>query len=271
MCRWTTVPAALAIRALLVAALPTILPATLPGSLLAQQIVAPATAARGAVLASKNGLVLPAGEFTVSELIDATATYLCRNFLYDPNAVLRAKGFTLQRPIALDALGAEEMLYALLASRDFAVLPLDEVRGVFQIVLLEQNQPGVTALASTPWRTAEEILRRPQLREIVFTAVELQNADAQQFVSLVRNAFTYGGWRPGCLVASASERRTVMLHGYRDQVANAITLATRFDQWSRPALPVSDEVQTRLRQLEQEVAALKLIVAQQQRLLEKQR
>lgn len=271
MCRWTAVPAALPLRGRFLAALPALLAGITAASLPAQQIVSPATAARGAVIASKDGLVLPAGEFTVSELIDATATYLCRNFLYDPNAVLRAKGFGLQRPLALDALGAEEMLYALLASRDFAVLPLDEARGVYQIVLLEQNQPGATVFASTPWRTTEEILRRPQLREIVFTTIELQNADAQQFVNLLRNTLSFGGWRPGCLVASASERRTVVLHGYRDQVANAIALAARIDQLSRPALSASEEMLLRVRQLEQEVATLKQIVTQQQRQLDQQR
>jgi type II secretory pathway component GspD/PulD (secretin) len=263
MLRWTAVPPALPLWVLF--------SLTQPGAVHAQQIVSPATAARGAVVAAKDGLVLPAGDFTVSELIDATATYLCRNFLYDPNAVLRAKGFSLQRPLALDALGAEELLYALLASRDFAVLPLDETRGVFQIVLLEQNQPGAAVFASTPWRTSEEVLRRPQLREIVFTVIELQHADAQQFVMLLRNSFAFGGWRPGCLVASAAEQRTIVLHGYRDQVANALALAARFDQMNQPDPTTTTSTLDRLQQLEREVATLKELVAEQQRQLEKLR
>lgn len=229
---------------------------------LAQQIVAPATAARSAVTAAKDGLVLPAGEFTVQELIEATAVYLCRNYLYDQSAVQRAKGFSLQRPLALDALGAEELLYALLSTRDFAVLPIDEPRGIYQIALLDPNQPRAEVLVTTPFRSAEEVLRRPQLREIVFTGIDLQHADAQLVAQLLRGAMAVGQWRPGGLIASAVERRTLLLHGYRDQVASAIAVATRFDRLSRPSTPPPDLLMERLLRLEAEVAELRQQLAE---------
>ena len=224
----------------------------------AQQIIAPATAVRGAVVAAKDGLVLPAGEFTVAELIDAVATFLCRNYLYDHAPVQRAQGFSLQRPLALDALGAEEMLYALLSTREFAVLPIDEPRGVYQIAMLDPNQPRAGVLVSTPWRTAEEVLRRPQLREIVFTSLELRHADAQQLAALLRSAFGNGQWRPGCLLATATERHTLLLHGYRDQVANALAIGARFDRLCQPSAPTAEAaLLLRLQRLEREVAELR--------------
>lgn len=232
----------------------------LPLRLPAQQVVAPATDVHGVVAATKDGLVLPAGEFTVQELIDAAAAFLCRNFVYDAGAVLRAPGFTLQRPLALDALGAEELLYALLSTRDFAVLPIDEPRGIYQIALLDPNQPRATVLVSTPWRSIEEVLRRPRLREIVFTAIELQHADAQQLAMLLRSGFHTGTWRPGMLLPTAVERRTLLLHGYRDQVAQAIVLAQRFDQLQRSVEPTdaaTPALMMRLQRLEQEVAELR--------------
>jgi len=227
----------------------------------AQQIVVPAIAGRSAVEATKDGLVLPAGEFTVAELIDSVATFLCRNYLFDAESVLRAQGFTLQRSIALDALGSEEMLYALLSTRDFAVLPLDEQRGVYQIVLLDGNQRRNDFVVSTPWRSPEEILRRPQLREIVVTAVELDRADAQGLAQTLRNAFAVQGqWRPGALVASASDRRFLMLHGYREVVAQAVLFARQVDRLSEP--PPPEPLMLRLQGLEREVAELKRLLAE---------
>lgn len=230
----------------------------LVAALPAQQIVIPATAGREAVTAQRTGLVLPAGEFTVQELVDATATYLCRNFLYDANAVQRARGFALQRPLAVDALGAEELLYALLATRDFAVLPIDEPRGLYQIVLLDPQQPRADVLASSPWRTPEEVALRPRLREIVFTALPLQFADARDVAQALRQTTVLGPWRPGQLVASAADRQLLVLHGYRDQVANALQLAGRLERLLQSSAgKPADPVLARLRQLELELAALK--------------
>lgn len=227
----------------------------------AQQIVVPGTETRAAVEARKDGLVLPAGEFGAQELIDATAAYLCRNYLYDPRDLQRVEGFTLQRPIALDALGAEELLYALLAARSFAVLPVDEPRGLYRVVCIDASAPSPELLAGAPWRTPEEIQRRPQLRELVRTVVELQNADAQQLAQLLRFGMSLGPWRPGVLLANAGERRWLLLHGYRDQVATAIAFAVRFDRLGAntpAAAPAADEgLLARLQRLEQEVAALR--------------
>jgi len=225
----------------------------------AQQVVVPASISRSAVQATKDGLVLPAGEFTVAELIDAVATFLCRNYLFDAAPILRAQGFTLQRSIALDALGSEEMLYALLSTRDFAVLPLDELRGLYQIVSLDPDPRRNEVLVSTPWRSNEDILRRPHLREIVVTAVDLERADAQVLANTLRGAFAaQGPWRPGGLIASASDRRWLTLHGYREVVAQAIAFARQFDRLSPP--PPPEPLLRRLQSLEREVAELKRLL-----------
>lgn len=226
----------------------------------AQQVVVPAEPGRAAVQADKDGLVLPAGEFAVVELIESVARFLCRNYLYDPGPVLAAQGFTLQRRIALDALGAEELLYALLSTREFAVLPLDESRGVYQVVSLRPDPRRSDVVVATPWRPADEILRRPRLREIVVTAVELDAADAQTIAAVLRNAFAVNGqWRPGSLLANAGDRRFLVLHGYRDVVAPAILFARQLDRVSAPR--PADPALERLARLEAEVQALKAQLA----------
>ena len=54
---------------------------------LAQQVLAEASLTRGPILATKSGLTLPAGEFAVADLVEATARFLCRNYLYDDGAL----------------------------------------------------------------------------------------------------------------------------------------------------------------------------------------
>ena len=231
----------------------------LTASGLTQQVVAPGTATRGAIVAAKDGLTLPAGEFTVAELIEAVAAYLCRNYLYDQAVVDGARGFTLQRSLALDALGSEEMLHALLAARNLAAVPIDELRGVFQIIALGNNpvQPG-PIVAAIPWRCPEEILQRPRLRELAMTAVDLRHADAQQIAQALRHHFSMlGQWQPGVMTACASGRHTLLLHGYRDQLAQTILLARQLDKLQADEPRVATEVQQRLDALEREVAALR--------------
>ncbi|HEX6812206.1 MAG TPA: hypothetical protein VF384_11325 [Planctomycetota bacterium] len=225
---------------------------------LTQQVVAPGAASRGAIVAAKNGLTLPAGEFTVTELIEGVAAYLCRNYLYDEATVGGAKGFTLQRSLALDALGSEEMLYALLAARNLAAVPIDELRGVYQIITLSNEPRHQGPVAPTPWRTPEEVLQRPRLRELVMTAVELRHVDAEQIAQALRNHFAMQGtWQPGVLTASASGRHTLLLHGYRDQLAQTILLARHLDRLRADEPPASAAMQKRLDALEREIAALR--------------
>jgi len=198
-----------------------------------QQTIVVATPAHGDIRASKDGLVLPKGEFTVGELIEATASYLCRNYLYDFAEIERAGTFQLQRSLAVDALGSEELLYALLSTRDLAVLPIDELRGVYGIFSLKAPSGRPTPSLPSPWRSPEEILRRPMLREIAYTHVILENADARNVANMLRQATTTGPWRPGRLLASATDRHFLMLHGYRDQIVGAIRLVQSVDATAR--------------------------------------
>ena len=222
-----------------------------------------ATAAHGPIVATKDGLTLAAGEFAVTDLVEAVAGFLCRNYLYDYSALEKAEGFRLQRTIALDALGSEELLYALLSARGFVVLPVDELRGMHQIVSLAKDPQA--AAANIPWRTVDEVLRRPRLRELAMVAVPLQFVDAQQVASGLRAQFSLQGmWQPGMPTASASDPRWLVLHGFRDQVVPVIQFALLVDAQHRPRhVPPSEmeALQTRVAKLEAELAAIRAELA----------
>lgn len=224
----------------------------------AQQVLVPAAAAHGSITATKDGLVLPAGEFTVVELIEATAAFLCRNYLYDQGDVSRRGGFALQRAIALDAPGSEELLCALLATRNLAALPLDELRGVYQVVALDADP---RLLAVLPWRTPEEILRRPRLRDPVVTAFEVRHVDARQLAQAFRqHALQQPGSPPPLFTAFAADEHLLLLRGYRDQLAQAIQLVQQLEHAHVPTVGAHSPLQRRVEELEREVAELKRLL-----------
>jgi hypothetical protein len=226
----------------------------------AQHVVAPRSPAHGAIVAGKDGLVLPAGEFTVAELIEATASFLCRNYVYEQDAVARRGGFVLQRPLAVDAPGSEELLGALLAARGLAALPLDEHRGIWQVIALD-GDPAVLALL--PWRTPDEILRRPRLREPVVTALAVRHLDArvlaQTFRQHARQAATP---QPPWCTAFAADERLLLLSGYRDQLAPVLQLVHQLELAAAPTSATdAPTLAQRVDRLEAEVADLRAQLA----------
>lgn len=222
------------------------------------QQVAPAPTAHGAIVANKDGLVLPAREFSVAELIEATATFLCRNYLYDPSLTARTGSFTLQKQLALDAFGAEELLAALLAARGLTALPLDEPRGVWHVLPLED--PRVLTLL--PWRAPDEILRRPRLRELAVTAIDLQHTDARALAQLLRQHGQHGTATPPPFFAFATDARLLLLRGYRDQIAAVLQLVHELEHATAPPPRIAeDELQQRVADLERELAELKALLA----------
>lgn len=224
---------------------------------LAQNVVVPGTIRHGDIVTTQSGLTLPAGDFTVTELVDAVAGYLCRNYLYDPELLAAARGFTLQRTLALDALGSEEVLYALLAARDLVAVPLDEYRGVYFVTAVRGAPDVFAPMAWVPWRTPAQLLRRPQFRELVMCAVPLQHADANAIVAALRSQFALQqAWQPGAPTVSAAGPRTLVLQGYGDQLAQTILVLQQIDRGAAPP-PGGDDVLRRLQALEREVEELK--------------
>ncbi|MCB9877663.1 MAG: hypothetical protein H6835_08700 [Planctomycetes bacterium] len=228
----------------------------------AQNIVVAGNTRHADVAATARGLTLPAGTFTVTELIDAVAGYLCRIYVYDLDDVEQRATFTLQRALSLDALGSEEMLYALLAARNLAALPLDELRGVYQIIALDAQRP-TTPIGTVPWRRPQDILLRPHLRELVLTAVPLEHLDAAQVAQALRAQFVLQQtWQPGTPTVSSIGAHGLVLHGYSDLLAQTIRVLHDLDRAFAPPPPPSPpavpaDVLRRLDALEHEVQELR--------------
>jgi hypothetical protein len=215
----------------------------------------------GDIVTNQRGLTLPAGEFTIGEMVDAVANYLCRNYLYDATLLNQRDSFVLQRALTLDALGSEEVLYALLASRNLVSLPLDEGRGVFQIVPLDQAH-GAHPMATIPWRRPQDLILRPHFREIVMTAITLHHLDAQQISTTLRSHFSMlRTWQPGAPMVTLFGKQSLLLHGYADQLTQVLAALRELDRMAAPVKqpePASNaDLLLRLEALEQEVRELR--------------
>lgn len=235
----------------------------------AQQVLIAGNERRAAVAADAAGLTLPAGQMTLVEVLDAVAGFLCRSYLYDFEALSHAGDVHLSRALALDATGAEEVLLAALAARGFLALPIDEPRGIFQVVDLGTPQRSVP-VPPLPWRTVEEIERRPRLRDLVLTALPISNVDAAVLANALRDFYSLqGAWHPGVPTATAVGPRLLLLYGFRDQLAPAIAAVRQLDRLAAPSAatptPAAAEHAALLRRLdalEREVADLRARLAE---------
>lgn len=195
---------------------------------------APAPAATShAAIEIGNGFVLPEGEVTIEELIGATARFLNRNLLINEQELAGARNssFFFQRRLTLDALGCEEVVYNLLYQKGFAVVPLDPARQIFEV--LSMNGPRAREIANrASWTTPDDVLKRPNLKEMVLTTVPLQHINATIATNALRPFFASTGAPGGSgslTLGNVGNNSSMLLQGFRDQVAGAIRMLRQVD------------------------------------------
>ena len=228
----------------------------------AQEKTAPAASTTG-IHADGVTFTLPEGKVGIEELIDAAARFLGRNILTNPAELAGAgqgSSFVLHKPVAVDAAGCEELLYNLLYTKGFAVVPIDPDKGFYEVVAMAG--PRGRELTSRPTkRSAEAVLRRPDFKEYVLVAVPLQHINATIATNALRPFFASGGGGmagSSLTLGNVGNNTSILLQGFGDQVAAAIRLLQECDK-SAPVEPPA---------LQERVAALEATVARLQAQLE---
>ena len=217
-----------------------------------------------------SGFVLEVGDHSLTELIEHAAKFLGRNILVGPQELAAAgggAGVSLQQRIDLDVPGCEDLLSSLLYARGFALVPLDEPRGFWEVIAISGSRGREIMNRALP-RTPEQILARPALRIAVTTVVTLKHVNATIAVNSLRPFFASGGQQnPGLALGSVGNGQAMLLTGFADQVAAAIRMIREADL--PPSAPDAD-TQSRLQLLEQRVQALEAALLQQQKHADKQ-
>jgi hypothetical protein len=215
----------------------------------------------------KDGFVLPEGDVMPDELVNAAARFLSRNILVQPQELANLGVFTFQHRLALDAVGCEELLCELLASRGAALVPIDEQKQVYEVINLLGQRRG-EAWSRPVWRTPEEVLRRPNLRQLVVTSVQLQHINAMVATNALRPFFASGNSNNavGLSFGMGATNESLLLLGFADQVAGAVRLLQQSDRPLKERSPEMYEWQQTVQSLQNSITDLqtRLATAQKQ-------
>jgi type II secretory pathway component GspD/PulD (secretin) len=208
---------------------------------------------------TSTGFVLEAGDHELLDLIDRVAEYLGRNFLMDPASIRAATPsgtarISLQKRLEVDALGCEELLSQLLYSKGFAIVPRDPGKGLYEVIAMQGPKRGEIQSGAV-FMTPEEVLRRPNLKMTVLTAVPLEHIQVQVATNSLRPFFAQSSQvGAGLTLGNVGNNAAMLLQGFRHQVAAAIRVLRLVDvpqQKSEPTL--ADRIQAlekRVRELE---------------------
>ena len=176
-----------------------------------------------------TGFVLEAGEHSLRSIIERASKYLGRNYLMPTELDMPNLNVVLQKTLALDANGCEQVVSQLVYSKNFAITPLDPGRGLYEVIFMRgAKRPQVIQQALT--MTVEEVLRRPRLKMYVCTTIKLKHVDASHASQQLRPFFAAGGARGGGLsFGTGGSSRQLLLQGFADNVASAIRTIQSLD------------------------------------------
>ena len=227
--------------------------------------------------------VFETGDVALEDLIDRCASYLKRNILVPAAEVQAAQGrsnrkrpqqaaaadgaeasgpfVSLQLPVVTDANGCEELLTSILWSYGLALVPIDEAKGVYEVLALN-GQRGREISQRAVQRTPEQVLARPTLRQFVSVVYTLQHTNAVIATNALRPFFsTSSSNQPALLLGNVGNATSLLVTGPQDMVANAIRRLQVADVPQPPeSSPFLDQrleaLAQRLEALEKRLAAL---------------
>jgi hypothetical protein len=229
--------------------------------------------------AAKAPFVFEAGVIELRTLITRCGSYLQRNILIDDRELAVADGqgqrlapqrpvpqpppaagapaggapaakegptgpfVELQLPVVTDRDGCEELLTSLLWARGLSLVPLDEQKGVYEVLAMAGNRRAEIQ-GRAVLRTPEQVLARPNLRQYVTVACPLRHTNPNMATNTLRAFFNNQ-----FLIGNVGNSPAVVLSGPQDQIVQALRLLTAADvppqQEQRPELEARLDALTR--------------------------
>lgn len=205
-------------------------------------------------------LVLEPGTYTVKDLIDRSARFLGRNYIYSARDVenVPSPQVNLQERLELGRDDCEEVIGKLLFAKHLVMLPLDPDRGIYEWVFL-QGSKGAEVRRRPVVRTPEQVLAGGPETWIV-TVYPLEHLDPREAGGMLRAIMS--GPTDSFYATTSPLGRSLVISGFRQQVAaflrilqatdrpDARTTGQAFARWK-------SSLEDRLKALEQQVAALR--------------
>jgi hypothetical protein len=232
--------------------------------------------------AAKAPFVFEPGVVDVRTLIQRCGTYLQRNILVDdvelmpnrksqrpapppaagaPGAAAEPAPDTpsveLQLPVVTDRDGCEELLCSLLWVRGLVVVPLDEGKGVYEVLSMHGPRAREVPMRAVP-RTPEQVLARPALRQFVTVVTTLKHVNATIATNALRPFFASVNQNQSALALSlgnVGNASAMLISGPQDAVAYALRLLQAVDV-PQPPEQQKTELEARFEALQRQHEAL---------------
>jgi hypothetical protein len=176
---------------------------------------------------------LKAGGYRLPDLVDRAAAFLGRNVIWNESERAAADGqltVRISQGMALDANDCEDVISELLHTRNFAVVPLNEEHGLYEVIFLLGPRRGDVA-ARAMHRSPEAILARPNLHMVVVTTVTLQHIHANSAATALRPFISQSSTPLSSpMIGSPGDDRSLVVQGFGPQVAQTLRMLVAIDQ-----------------------------------------
>lgn len=208
---------------------------------------------------------LDAGTHELRDLLERAARFLGRNYLFfdaelAQNPTLQ---IVLQNPVRLDRQGCAEVVSQFAYRLGFAVVPVDQERGIWECIFMSGPRRGELAGRALLVRP-DEIAQHARLKIPVTVTVPLVHINPSAAANSLRPFFQSGHQQIGLPLAigTAGNSRALLITGFADQVAQAAEMLARVDvpapegTVDATAPDWAQTVEQRLTQLHQRLAAV---------------
>lgn len=200
---------------------------------------------------ARPNLVLEAGEYQLSDLIDRAARYLKRNYLYDlrPADQRRAEAsnnpadysFKLQESVALNPKNCEAFISQIAYSKGFAMVQTNRSLNIYEFIHMQPTRTGWNQQRianEAVAMTVEELKDKAHLYLMVATKLTLKHLSADMVAARLRplHAAARSSYGPN-LTLVALPPDSVLLSGLAPHVSRLIELLKAADAPSHQQAP----------------------------------
>jgi type II secretory pathway component GspD/PulD (secretin) len=194
------------------------------GALLPAQERASAAAGASKAKAAEKTVVVPPGEISIAQLVEAAARASARNILCTESETSGQKPIALTEPVTLDPATCDDTLCNLLYTRGLAVVPVESGRGILEVINMAGPR-GREVMAAAVDKTPEQVLAQPESKRPVMTTVRLQHVNAPVMVNMLR---PFAGGQLG--IGNVGNNEGLILRGIQRDVAAAVRMIQENDK-----------------------------------------
>jgi len=190
-------------------------------------------------------IVLEVGDHEMADLVEKMAEFLGENHLVDGGwarfAKLRGSGryaIRLHKRMELDAKSCREVIPELLYTLGWVLTPIDEARGLFEWINVNDRRRG-DIRARAPFLDRDEVLANTKLHRYVITSLTLDKVSVKELAPTL--AALSKDNKLLDLMPVGGDTNSIIIGGLGAHVAPMVELLKRLDRHLAPRRPNKSE------------------------------